>query len=128
MFWKTVSTETTFGQNIHELPALIEVLERLSERLEARLARASLKGRSLTLKLKTADFQNLTRSVTVPAPLAQRDEILRAALPLLEKTAHGQHFRLMGLGLSGFDEHSGTSASRRSLKDQELESEDASES
>ena len=101
---KTVSTETTFRENISEPQALSDILTKLAARLAERLATKGLKGRSVTLKLKTADFEQLTRSKTHDVTVSTAEELLALAEPLLMREATGRHFRLMGLGLSGFDE------------------------
>ena len=63
-------------------------------------------GRTVVLKLKTADFHNLTRSHTPPLPPASCEELTRIALSLVERVGLGPQvrYRLVGVGLSNFQE------------------------
>jgi DNA polymerase IV len=58
----------------------------------------------VVLKLKTADFRLLTRSVTPPARPATADELAEIALALRERVGLPMRtrYRLVGVGLSGF--------------------------
>lgn len=100
---KTVSTETTFLANQSDPIALEKILHTLAQRLATRLSSKKLQGRSVTLKLKTADFKTITRTKTDENAISTEAEILSLARTLLAREANGRHFRLMGLGLSGFD-------------------------
>ncbi len=102
---KSISAEDTFERDIplSETGALIERLaEKVwnSSRKEARIAR------TVVLKLKTSDFQILTRSHTPPVPPASGTELTAIALALRERIVLGaeQRFRLVGVGLSNFRE------------------------
>src|SRR5690606_17874636 len=59
---KSVSAETTFETDLATLADLVPVLRRLSERVSARLKKAGLAGRTVVLKLKSADFRIRTRN------------------------------------------------------------------
>jgi len=58
----------------------------------------------VVLKLKTKEFNNLTRSLTPPTPPASCEELARIALALRDRVdaAPDQLFRLVGVGLSNF--------------------------
>ena len=58
----------------------------------------------MVLKLKTKEFNSLTRSLTLPAPPISCDELTDVALALRERVEMGpkQLFRLVGVGLSNF--------------------------
>jgi len=66
--------------------------------------RRSRVARTVVLKLKTADFNVVTRSHTPNSPPASCDEVTRIALSLLQKVNLGMErkFRLVGVGLSNF--------------------------
>src|ERR1700722_10962813 len=64
---KTISSETTFFQDIAAPSELEDILWRQAERVSARAKAASLGGRTVVLKLKTADFRIRTRSVSLDA-------------------------------------------------------------
>lgn len=55
-----------------------------------------------SLKVKYADFQIVTRSITRDEPIEQAEEMLQLAETLLEKTAAGERaVRLLGITISG---------------------------
>jgi DNA polymerase-4 len=95
---KSISAETTFEEDIAGLGPLDAVLWPLCEKVSARLKRAELAGRTVTLKLKTADFHILTRNRRLTDPTQLAEAIYRAARPLLEREADGRRFRLIGVG------------------------------
>jgi DNA polymerase-4 len=97
---KSLSSETTFEEDLRETRALARVLWRQSETVSARLKAAGIAGRCVTLKLKSVDFRIRTRSVTLPHPTQLAETIFRAALPPLEREADGTSFRLLGVGVS----------------------------
>ena len=59
-----------------------------------------LAGRTMVLKLKTADFRLRTRSASLDAPTQLADRIFRTAQAALKREADGTRFRLLGVGLS----------------------------
>jgi DNA polymerase-4 len=97
---KSVSAETTFNTDVAALRQLEKILWDLSERVSARLKAGSLSGTTVTLKLKSADFQLRTRarSLSDPTQLARR--IFDCGRELLEKEIDGTKFRLIGIGVS----------------------------
>jgi DNA polymerase-4 len=97
---KSVSAETTFDSDIAALRQLEKILWDLSERVSARLKAESLSGTTITLKLKSADFQLRTRarSLSDPTQLARR--IFDCGRDLLEREIDGTKFRLIGIGVS----------------------------
>ena len=97
---KSVSAETTFDQDLAGVADLKSRLWPLCETVARRLKAAGLSGRSVTLKLKTAEFKQLTRSRTLAEPTRLAEELYRTALPLLEREADGRAFRLIGIGAS----------------------------
>ena len=97
---KSVSAETTFDADIRDFAALRRELWPLCEKVSARMKAAGLKGRGVTLKLKTAGFKLLTRAAQLDHPTQLADTLFRAAEPLLKKEAGGMPYRLIGIGLS----------------------------
>ena len=97
---KNVSAETTFEHDLADIAALTTKLWQLSEKVSGRLKAQEIAGKTVTLKLKTADFKLRTRAraLNEPTQLAQR--IFEAARELLAKEATGPAFRLIGVGLA----------------------------
>ena len=101
---KSVGTERTFERDISSGPALRDTLERIIALTWERIERSGAQGRTVTLKLKHADFTGLTRARTTPAPVADRTEFAALAHALLaEVLPLAQPIRLMGLTLSHLD-------------------------
>ena len=100
---KSVSSETTFNEDIRALDELTAKLWRQCDRVGRRMRKNGVIGRTATLKLRTADFRILTRSRTLPAPTQLAEILFQATLPLLEREADGRLFRLIGVGLSGLE-------------------------
>jgi len=97
---KSISAETTFETDIRSAEKLGEELWPLCERVSRRLKRSGFSGRTVTLKLKTADFQIVTRRTTLPDPTQLAERLYQAAQPLLKREADGRLFRLIGVGAS----------------------------
>jgi len=97
---KTISSETTFNTDLSKLADLEAILWRQAERVSARAKNYDLCGRTVVLKLKTANFRLLTRSASLEAPTQLADKIFRTAQIALKKEADGRRFRLLGVGLS----------------------------
>jgi DNA polymerase IV len=99
---KSLSSETTFADDISDFPGLSRILWRQVEKVSAGVKKEEIGGRTVTLKLKTARFAIRTQSRTLPHPTQLADAIYAAALPLLKKETDGTPFRLLGIGLSEF--------------------------
>jgi len=97
---KSISAETTFNQDLAGYDPLLAKLWPLCEKVARRLKAAELAGATVTLKLKTKDFRQLTRSRKLHDPTQLAEEIYRTAAPLLEVEANGRLFRLIGVGVT----------------------------
>jgi DNA polymerase-4 len=97
---KTISSETTFETDISDFATLEKLLWRLSDKVSARLKNGELAGSTITLKLKTADFRQRTRSQSIHAPTQLAAKIFAVAREMLAREIDGTAFRLMGTGVS----------------------------
>ncbi|MBB4185266.1 DNA polymerase-4 [Sinorhizobium terangae] len=97
---KSVSSETTFNDDLSRPEELVPHLRRLSEQVALRLRKAELAGQTVVLKLKTADFKLRTRNRRLDSPTRLADRIFRTGLQLLEKEVDGTRYRLIGIGVS----------------------------
>ena len=101
---KSISAEMTFPQDIGDAARLAEQLSRLCSRVGDRIQRHGTGGRTVTLKLRLADFSTFTRSHTVPTPILEAWGIEDVAQRLLNaELAPGRRFRLLGVGVAGFE-------------------------
>jgi DNA polymerase-4 len=96
---KTISSETTFETDIRDFATLERLLWRLSEKVSSRLKAGELAGSTITLKLKTAEFRQRTRSQTVHSPTQLAAKIFATSREMLAKEIDGTAFRLMGTGV-----------------------------
>ncbi|HYZ47685.1 MAG TPA: DNA polymerase IV [Sphingomonas sp.] len=99
---KSVGAERTFDIDLIREAVLREALARVADAAWTRIERHGARGRTLTLKVRYADFRTITRARTLPTPFGDRgsfgDEgwaLLAALLPA------PQGIRLLGLTLSG---------------------------
>ena len=67
--------------------------------MAAQLARKGVAGTSIVLKLKTSDFQLLTRSRRLAYPTQKADVIFESVAALIERETDGRTFRLIGVGV-----------------------------
>ena len=100
---KTVSSETTFNNDISSLDALSTELLKVTERLSERLKAKNIVGDTVTLKLKSAGFRLRTRARHLMIPTQLANVIYETGLSLLEREVDGTAFRLIGIGVSGID-------------------------
>ncbi|HEY0220154.1 MAG TPA: DNA polymerase IV [Afipia sp.] len=97
---KTISNETTFEDDIRDLPTLERILWRLCEKVSSRLKGGNLAGSTITLKLKTADFRQRTRSQSINGSTQMANRIFAVAREMLAREIDGTAFRLIGAGVS----------------------------
>lgn len=99
---KSVSKERTFPKDISDEKELGDVLEQLGAGVARALKEKSLKGQTVTIKLRDPDFQTITRQVSIPAPTNAENVIIKTAQKLLfANWMPGDPVRLFGVGVSG---------------------------
>ena len=100
---KSLGKETTFSKDMMDITELLHQLELLATVVFERLQTLELEARTLTVKVKYANFQQVTRALSSPDVLATLDDF-KALLPeLLSRTDAGkQAVRLVGVTASGF--------------------------
>ncbi|TDW65157.1 DNA polymerase-4 [Novosphingobium sp. PhB55] len=101
---KSVGGERTFFDNIQGTEALRETLGNIVDIVWDRVQRAEARGRTVTLKLRYADFQTLTRARSLHHFVADKAEFSALGHALLEELLPlPQPIRLMGLTLSALE-------------------------
>jgi DNA polymerase IV len=102
---QSISAEDTFEHDI-PLAQMEPKIRQLAEKVWTAARRERRVARSVVLKLKTHDFQILTRTQTPPAPPASAQELASIALSLRERVGGevSRLFRLVGVGLGNFRE------------------------
>jgi DNA polymerase-4 len=98
---KSVGGEETFERDLYTLAELEKPLLAQAQRVAERLARSGTWGRTVTLKLKYADFQSRTRQTQLDEPVCDTDSIFRAARAQLERMPSPRRgVRLVGVSVS----------------------------
>jgi DNA polymerase IV len=99
-----ISSEDTFQEDLL-LQDVVPHLLRLAEKTwSVYLREEQRSARTVVLKLKTADFQTLTRSFTPDTPTDKLEDFLAIALQLRERVnlPENTRYRLVGIGLANF--------------------------
>lgn len=97
---KSFGAEITFDTDHADLESLRPILRHLAEKVSANLKMADRAGWTVTLKLKSADFRQITRAMKLGDPTQLADRIFRAADDLLSREARGSRYRLIGVAVS----------------------------
>jgi DNA polymerase IV len=99
----SISTEETFERDLSDRPALHAELRRMAESVAAHLRRDGLSARTVTTKLRYADFSIRSRSTTLPTPIDEPERIGELACALLDRGLRDRPgaLRLVGVGVSG---------------------------
>ena len=98
---RSMSSETTFAQDVSDGAVLQRTLQEQSESVGARLREAGLAGTTVRLKLRWPDFTTITRQVSLEQPTDQDGEIYRAVAGLLQRTWKARRpVRLIGVGVA----------------------------
>lgn len=101
---KSIGKETTFQQDIRSITELKGHIDNLAQQVWTQLQQLKFVARTLTLKVKYANFQQVTRSITDENGL-DFDKINTLLPELLAKTEAGElAVRLVGVSVSGFEQ------------------------
>lgn len=101
---KSISRETTFERDLHarqNRAELSEIFTMLCMRLAQDLMRKGYACRTIGIKLRYADFQVVTRDLTLPIAISSGDELRKAAGGCLKRVPLDQKIRLLGVRASG---------------------------
>ncbi|WP_337995691.1 DNA polymerase IV [Oleispirillum naphthae] len=102
---KSIGTETTFAADIASLDEARTALRPLAAKVWEHTRALRLSGRTATLKVKYADFRQITRSHTAPAAIASAAELESLGAALLAPLFPARKgIRLLGITLSSFEE------------------------
>jgi len=99
---RSVGAEETFERDVMGEEALLPRLLAQAERVARRLREVGLRGRTVTLKVKYADFELVTRRCTLPVATDDGAALFAAARAQLGRADLGRPVRLTGISVSGF--------------------------
>ncbi len=97
---KSVSAETTFNVDLTERTHMIEHLKKLSSEVARRLQKQELKGRTITLKFRDADFTTFNRNKTIDEYVSNENTIGEIVVELLRGCDLEKPIRLLGVGVA----------------------------
>ncbi|TNE71729.1 DNA polymerase IV [bacterium] len=101
---KSVGAERTFSTDYKEWEILLTELKTIAEKVSERMQKISVKGKTITVKVRYDDFDTITRSHTTPEYYNESDFIYEQALQLMDHTQAGERkVRLLGIALSNLD-------------------------
>ncbi len=103
----SISNEETFPRDISERDRLHEELRRMAERLSEHLKRDGQAARTVTTKLRYADFSIRTRSLTLDVAVDDAETIGDLACRLLDRALADRPgaLRLVGVGVKSLESH-----------------------
>jgi DNA polymerase IV len=103
---KSLSNETTFSTDINDIKELHNHLRQLAEEVAEDLQHLKLKGKTVTLKVKYDNFEQVTRSQTFQQAISDCKQVYSVCTQLLKNTDAGlRKVRLLGVGISSFNDH-----------------------
>jgi len=100
---KSIGAEETFEDDLVEPEELLPFLHEQSLRVAARMRRSGLRARTVTLKIKFADFQIANRQISLPHSSDDGAVLYKAVCALLTPLARGRPIRLTGVSASGLE-------------------------
>jgi DNA polymerase-4 len=101
---KSIGAEETYDRDLHTVAECRRELLRLSDRVSARVRRAGVAARTVTLKIRFADFETRTRAKTLPEATDVTTTVARTVHALLDAFDAARGVRLLGVSLSRFEE------------------------
>jgi DNA polymerase-4 len=101
---KSVGAETTFERDLTQWDAVPPAMAPLFAKVWESCAKAGRTGRTVTVKVKFADFRQITRSRSYPQPVPAREALEDIGLDLLRPVfPPPRGVRLLGVTMSGFE-------------------------
>ncbi len=99
---KSVSAEETLGFDTSDHELLKKYLLHQADEVGRQLRKAGIKAKTLSIKVKHSDFQQITRSITLKIPTFSSNTLFHEACRLFDKCTLLKKVRLIGMGASGF--------------------------
>jgi DNA polymerase IV len=97
---KSIGREITLKKNTVNKEELKEYLKEFSTDIEFSLVEKNISGKTITLKIKTAEFESHTKSKTLSVYVSSAEEIYREASKILDSIDLKEEIRLIGLSIT----------------------------
>lgn len=115
---KSLGAENTFLVDLLSPEEVLAELKTIVDVLGIRINKTMVKGRTVTLKVKYDDFQTVTRSISLPYYVNDKNKILVLAIDLLKNTEIGKRkIRLIGVSISNLDDKNNKDSQENTLFD-----------
>jgi len=102
---KSIGAERSFAEDLEQFDSMVAVLEKLAAEVFTRMEKHQRYGYTLTLKIKYADYQQITRAQTLEELLKDQAMLYRHAIALLQDHLdRSRKVRLLGLTVSNLVE------------------------
>ena len=105
---KSMGAENTFMKDLSDMDDIMKALEEISDILIRRMKRSNTSGKTLTVKIKYSDFQQITRSKTLNTWIEDKDQIRNIYKEIMGNIDVRNGIRLLGLTVSNLN-HEGLS-------------------
>jgi DNA polymerase IV len=104
---KSIGAETSYDPDLEDRAAIEKALGAIAQEVHRRLTKHGTQGRTVTLKIKLANYRQMTRSRTLFKFVTSESEILELSLELLKSVElRDEKVRLLGITLSSLDTES----------------------
>ncbi|MDG4832166.1 DNA polymerase IV [Solwaraspora sp. WMMD1047] len=98
---KSIGAEVTFDTDVADQRVIRQSLLALAEKVGVRVRQAGQVGRTVSIKVRFADFRTITRARTLAEPTDVAHEVFETARSLFDTLAPGERIRLIGVRLEG---------------------------
>jgi DNA polymerase IV len=99
---KSASAEETLGFDTADKDLLKKYLLQQADEVGRQLRKEGVKAKTVSIKIKLSDFQQITRSITLKCPTCSSNKLFYEACRLLDACTLLKKVRLIGIGASGF--------------------------
>ncbi len=103
---KSISRETTFQEDVDNWQIIARTLADLAQEVTADLQGHRYRAKTVTIKIRFADFTTFTRALTIPDYTDSEEEIRKAAFACLKRIELDRKVRLVGARVSGLAKES----------------------
>jgi DNA polymerase-4 len=100
---KSIGAETTLLEDLTDFEAMCGALIEVAAKVWRHCQAVHMSGKTVTPKVKYADFQTITRSHTLPAAVTGEAELIAVGIDLLARLKPAKGVRLLGVTLSNLD-------------------------
>lgn len=102
---KSIGRETTLKTDTDDKEEIKSYIKSFSTSISRELLKRNFSGKTVTLKIKTTDFDNHTKSKTLPYFISKEEEIYREACDILMNIDLSEKIRLIGISISSLEEN-----------------------